>query len=418
MVLTFIYLILSKEKKKTSLIFQLILLIYFWHILDKLSLFFVMLSILLIITTYVYNWNNNNFSKEFIILLYLLSLILIGVFIVEDLIYFFILFEFALVPIFLLIGVLGSEGASKAAFYFFLYTFSGSVLMFASIVKIYSLTGSTNFFFLYYVNLPENLQFYFFLAFLLSLAVKTPMVPVHIWLPQAHVEAPMAGSVLLAGILLKLGGYGFLRFNLLFPAAVVHLAPYVILLSLISIVYGALTAVRQSDMKRLIAYSSVSHMGMATLAIFTNSYIGFVSSTYMMLAHGFTSASLFILVGLLYHRYNSRILKYYKGLTSCMPIFSIIFFIMTLANIGFPLTFNFKAELLVLCATINYCPIIVALLVGFSLVIGLLYSFYLFIRINFGSLGLLTTPRDLTLLEFYPLSILVLLVFFFGMNTF
>jgi len=228
----------------------------------------------------------------------------------------------------------------------------------------------------------------------------------------------MAGSVLLAGILLKLGGYGFLRFNMLFPIAVNYLSPYIILLSLVSIIYGALISCRQSDMKRLIAYSSVSHMGMVTLAIFTNSYLGFISSTYMMLAHGFTSSALFILVGLLYSRFNSRILKYYKGLTTCMPIFSIIFFIMTLSNIGFPLTFNFKAELLILCTSIKYCQLIITLLVGLGLIIGLVYSFYLFIRIFFGSLSILNYPRDLTLIETYPLTILLLIIVIMGINTF
>lgn len=418
MVLTFIYLILFKNKKKASLIFLLTFITYYWHTLDKLSLFFIILSVLLVIIVYVYNWGNYSFDKEFIILMYLLTLILIGVFIVKDLIYFYILFEFTLIPIFILIGVQGSKEKIKASFYFFIYTFSGSVLMLISIIKIYILTGTTNFFFLYYVNLPENLQFFFFLSFFLSLAVKIPMVPVHIWLPQAHVEAPMAGSVLLAGILLKLGGYGFLRFNMLFPIAVNYLSPYIILLSLVSIIYGALISCRQSDMKRLIAYSSVSHMGMVTLAIFTNSYLGFISSTYMMLAHGFTSSALFILVGLLYSRFNSRVLKYYKGLTACMPIFSIIFFIMTLSNIGFPLTFNFKAELLILCTSIKYCQLVVTLLIGLGLVIGLVYSFYLFIRIFFGSLSILNYPRDLNLIETYPLSILLLVIIIMGINTF
>ena len=412
-----ILLVFIKDKKTKSLIFCSILAILSLS-LNKLSLIFILLSILLITLSIKYNWNSTNYSKEFILLLFLLLTILIGLFTTEDLILFYVFFEFTLIPIFILIGVKGSRAERvKASFYFFLYTFTGSIVMLLSIIKIYILTGTTNFFFLSYAYMPMKYQIWFFVSFFLSLAVKIPMVPFHIWLPQAHVEAPMAGSVLLAGILLKLGGYGFIRFNIMFPDAAILISPIFLLLSLIAIIYGALITCRQSDMKRLIAYSSVSHMGMVTFGVFTNSWEGFMGSIVMMLAHGFSSAALFILVGLMYSRLGTRIIKYYKGLTLTMPLFSSIFFFMTLANIGFPLTVNFIAECLIILSAIKYTSLINPLIIGGGMFLGVVYSFFLYNRVFFGYGSTHTRSRDISKKEGCGILLLVLLIIEKGLRT-
>lgn len=412
-----ILLVFIKDKKTKSLVFCGILAILSLS-LNKLSLIFILLSILLITINIKYNWNSNNYSREFILLLFLLLTILIGLFTAEDLILFYVFFEFTLIPIFILIGVQGSRAERvKASFYFFLYTFTGSIVMLLSIIKIYILTGTTNFFFLSYIHMPMKYQIWFFMAFFLSLAVKIPMVPFHIWLPQAHVEAPMAGSVLLAGILLKLGGYGFIRFNLMFPDAAILLSPLFLMLSLMAIIYGALITCRQSDMKRLIAYSSVSHMGMVTFGVFTCSWEGFMGSIVMMLAHGFSSAALFILVGLMYSRLGTRVIKYYKGLTLTMPLLSSIFFIMILANIGFPLTINFIAECLIILTSIKYTSLINPLIIGAGMFLSVIYSFFLYNRVFFGYNSTIIRTRDLCHLETYGLVLLGLIVLIYGLWT-
>nr|YP_010890024.1 NADH dehydrogenase subunit 4 [Erenna sirena]WJJ70011.1 NADH dehydrogenase subunit 4 [Erenna sirena] len=383
---------------------------------DGISIFFIGLSIILIPICYLISWESiEKFNKEFLIFLLLILIILIGVFTTLDILIFYILFEATLIPMFLLIGIWGSrEEKVKAAFYFFFYTLIGSLLMLISIFKLYTIIGSTNFQVLINIEIPSYLQFWFFIGFTISLGVKIPMIPAHIWLPQAHVEAPLSGSVLLAGILLKLGGYGFIRFIFpLFPIASEYFSPLIILISIIAIIYGGLTTCRQNDMKRLIAYSSVSHMGLVTLSIFTHSIEGLFASIIMMIAHGLISSGLFMSSGILYVRHHSRIIKYFKGLTTIMPILSSITLILILSNIGFPLTFNFIAEFFSILAAFNYSWI-----VGFISCIGSLiatiYAFYFYNRLYFGTLNsYLFKPREITYFEFcsfIPLIILTLLL--------
>nr|WJJ70128.1 NADH dehydrogenase subunit 4 [Praya sp.] len=390
-------------------------LIYFS--IDGLSLFFIGLSIILIPICILISWENiNKFNKEFLLFLYLILLLLIGVFTIMDLLWFYILFETILLPMFFLIGIWGSrEEKIKAAFYFFFYTLIGSLFMLISIFKIFYIFGTTNYLYLLNLEITPYLQFWFFLGFSVSLAIKIPMIPFHIWLPKAHVEAPLAGSVLLAGILLKLGGYGFLRFIFpLFPIASEYFSPFIIIVSIIAIIYGGLTTCRQSDMKRLIAYSSVSHMGLVTLSIFVHSIEGFIASIFMMIAHGLISSGLFMSSGLLYDRYHSRIIKYYKGLTVTMPLLSSITFILILSNIGFPLTFNFISEFFSILTAFSYSWV-----VGISVCLGVfissVYSFYFYNRIYFGVLNsYLLNSKEVNYFEFNSFIPLILFTILLG----
>lgn len=385
---------------------------------DGISLFFIFLSILLIPICILMSWGAiDHLKKEFLISLFSILLFLIGVFSVMDILLFYILFEAILIPMFLVIGIWGSrEEKVKAAFYFFFYTLIGSLLMLVSIFKLYSITGSTNYFNLITLNLPINLQFWMFLGFFASLSVKIPMIPFHIWLPQAHVEAPVAGSILLAGILLKLGGYGFLRFGFpLFPLASSYFAPSIILLSLLAIVYASFTTCRQTDIKRLIAYSSVSHMGLVTLAIFCHSKEGLIASIIMMLAHGLVSSGLFMSSAVLYVRHHSRAIRYFRGVTITMPIFSLITLILILANIGFPLTFNFIAEFLSITTAFCYSKI-TGILACLGALMSTVYALYFYNRVYFGTLSpYIVNSREILEFEFQAFLPLVLITIFLGL---
>jgi len=384
---------------------------------DGISLFFIGLSIILIPICIIMSWNAITFfKKEFLLSLFLILILLIAVFSVLDIIVFYILFEGILIPMFLIIGVWGSRDEKvKAAFYFFFYTLIGSLLMLLSIFKLYSLTGTTNYLELISIEIPSNIQWWLFLGFFASLAVKIPMIPVHIWLPQAHVEAPVAGSVLLAGILLKLGGYGFIRFGYpLFPNACYHFSPIIILISLTAIIYGSFTTCRQTDIKRLIAYSSVAHMGLVTLAIFTHSVEGLIASVVMMIAHGLVSSALFMSSAILYVRHHSRAIRYFRGITSIMPIFSSITLILILANIGFPLTFNFIAEFFSVLTAFNY-SYLVGILTCIGALLSTVYALYYYNRIYFGTLSNhLRFSREIMEFELQGFLPLVLLTIILG----
>jgi len=325
---------------------------------DGISILFVMLTTFLMPFCILASWNSvKDRVQSFMISFLVLETLIIGTFCSLDIILFYLFFESVLIPMFIIIGVWGGERKVYSAFKFFLYTLLGSVLMLAAIIFLYTSTGSTEL-----IIISENFdtksssQYFLWLAFFCSFAVKLPMWPVHTWLPDAHVEAPTSGSVILAAVLLKMGGYGFLRFSLpLFPEASHYFAPFIFTLSLIAIIYTSLVAYVQEDIKKLIAYSSVAHMGFVTLGIFTFSTQGIEGSIYQMLSHGLISAALFFCVGIIYDRLHTRKIKNYGGLVSIMPNFAVFFMLFTMANIGLPGTNSFIGEFLIIlgCFTFN-----------------------------------------------------------------
>ena len=354
--------------------------------------------------------------KDFLVAILVMESLMIGVFCSLDLVLFYLFFEGGLIPMFLIIGIWGGERRVYSAFKFFLYTLLGSVLMLVAIISIYWLTGSTDVTYLYNSGIDQNYQYLLWLAFFSSFAVKTPMWPVHTWLPDAHVEAPTAGSVLLAAILLKMAGYGFIRFSLgLFPVASEIFTPLIYILSVIAIIFTSLIALMQEDMKKLIAYSSVAHMGFVTLGIFTIQQQGIEGSIIQMISHGLVSAALFLCVGVVYDRMHSRLIHTYGGIVSLVPKYSVLFMLFTLAALGLPGTSGFVGEFLILMAAFKD-NFLVAVIASLGVIIGAAYMLWLYKRVIFGKLinSDLKQMIDLNKSELFILSSLALPILFFG----
>lgn len=386
--------------------------------IDGLSLYLIILTTFLFPVCVLIAWSAVKiYTKEYFIALLLLESFLIAVFTLLDLLLFYIAFEATLLPMFFIVGIWGSRSRRiNAAYQLFLYTLFGSVFMLIGILYIWYITGTTDYEILSRTAFTSTDQILLWLAFFLSFSVKIPMVPFHIWLPEAHVEAPTAGSVILAGILLKLGGYGFLRFSVaLFPFATSFFSPFVISLSLLGIIYASLSTLQQVDLKKIIAYSSIAHMGFVTLGIFSLNVFGLEGSILLMLSHGIVSSGLFLCVGVLYDRFQTRLVRNYGGLVQTMPLFSAIFLILSLANLSLPLTSSFVGEIYVILGAFQNSPI-TGFLSCFSMVLGAAYSVWLANRICFGNVRVFSVISnfDLSRREFFILAPFVFLTFFLG----
>tara|TARA_B100000953_G_scaffold202938_1_gene167191 strand:- start:609 stop:2096 length:1488 start_codon:yes stop_codon:yes gene_type:complete len=385
--------------------------------IDGISILFIILTTF-ITPLCVISVNNTikNRLKDFLIAILIMESLMIGVFCSLDLVVFYLFFECGLIPMFLIIGIWGGERRVYSAFKFFLYTLLGSVLMLVAIISIYWMTGTTDVTYLYNIGIEAKYQNLLWLAFFSSFAVKTPMWPVHTWLPDAHVEAPTAGSVLLAAILLKMAGYGFIRFSVgLFPIASEYFIPLIYFLSLVAIIYTSFVALMQEDMKKLIAYSSVAHMGFVTLGIFTFTQQGMEGSIFQMISHGLVSAALFFSVGVVYERMHTRLINNYGGLVSIMPKYAIVLMVFTLAAIGLPGTSGFIGEFLILIGTFKK-SFLVATIASLGVILAAAYMLWLYKRIIFGEIikDEIKKLMDLNKTEFIILSFLAFPIILFG----
>ena len=354
---------------------------------DGISMLFVMLTTLLTPICILASWESIKVRvKDYMIAFLILEVFMVGMFVALDLFLFYIFFEAVLIPMFIIIGVWGGPRRIYASFKMFLYTLLGSVLMLLAMLAMYFDAGTTDITVLLTHDFPASMEPWLWLAFFASFAIKVPMWPVHTWLPDAHVEAPTAGSVILAGVLLKFGGYGFLRFSLpMFPEASLMFTPLVYTLSIIAVIYTSLVALAQEDMKKLIAYSSVAHMGFVTIGAFTMTVQGIEGSIYQMLSHGVVSAALFLVVGVVYDREHSREIAHYGGLVERMPAYGITFMLFMLASVGLPGTGGFVGEFLVLLGAFQSNSWVAAL-AATGVILGAVYMLFLYRRIIFGKL--------------------------------
>jgi NADH-quinone oxidoreductase subunit M len=384
---------------------------------DGISMLFVILTTFLMPACILASWKAIDVRvKEYMVAFLVLETLMIGVFTALDLVLFYLFFEGGLIPMFLIIGIWGHKRRVYAAFKFFLYTLTGSVLMLLAIMAMYWDAGTTDIPTLLAHDFPGNMQTWLWIAFFASFAVKMPMWPVHTWLPDAHVEAPTAGSVILAGVLLKMGGYGFLRFSIpMFPEASDMFAPFVFTLSVVAIIYTSLVALAQTDIKKLIAYSSVAHMGFVTMGVFTGTIQGIQGGIFQMLSHGIVSGALFLCVGVVYDRLHTREIAAYGGLVNRMPLYAAAFMVFTMANVGLPGTSGFVGEFLSLLAAFEVNTW-VAVFATLGIILSASYALWLYRRVIFGTIEKenLRGIKDLTMRELVVLVPLVALTILFG----
>ncbi|MFN3688607.1 NADH-quinone oxidoreductase subunit M [Salinarimonas sp.] len=389
---------------------------------DGFSMPFVLLTAFLMPFCILASWETiTTRVKEYMVAFLVLETLMIGVFVALDLFLFYIFFEAVLIPMFLIIGVWGGKRRIYASFKFFLYTLLGSVLMLLAMIAMYFTAGTSDIERLLAFGFDPSLQTWLWIAFFTSFAVKMPMWPVHTWLPDAHVEAPTAGSVILAGILLKMGGYGFVRFSLpMFPDASVDFAPLVFALSVIAIIYTSLVALMQEDIKKLIAYSSVAHMGFVTMGIFSMTPQGIEGAMFQMVSHGLISGALFLCVGVIYDRLHTREIAAFGGLTNRMPIYAVLFLTFTMANVGLPGTSGFVGEFLTMVGAFQ-ANFWVAFFAAFGVILSAAYALWLYWRVMNGPLDAKAKPAlaampDLTRREMAMLIPLAVLVIYYGVQ--
>lgn len=386
---------------------------------DGLSLYFVLLTTFTMPICVLASWENVKHNiKSYMIAFLVLESLLIAVFVVLDLLLFYVFFESVLIPLFIIVGVWGaSADRIRASFLLFLYTLFGSLFMLLAFLVIFYHVGSTDFEVLSLADISFESQRWLWLAIFLSLAIKTPLLPVHIWLSRAHVEAPVAASMVLAGLILKLATYGFLRVLIPFlPEATSYFSPLVQTIAVVTLVYSSLTTLRQTDFKVLVAYSSIAHMSVVVIGLFSNTLQGIEGAILLGIAHGIVSPAMFMCVGgILYDRYHTRVIRYYRGLTQYMPIFSLLFFLFILGNMSTPLTVNWAGELMALMGSIQRSPLI-GLAMSSGIVFSAAYSIWLYARLCNGSWSpFLGYAIDVTRREFMVLLPLLITMFLFGL---